>query len=336
MSATRRPDTACWHRLLRGPQRPPTALCTLVPTLFFQKCPQNIKMLTDSVSLKDQYETQGFVIIPGLIAPGKQHELQVACDNIIARTRAGNWPYRRVVGKQFPPYGNDGPDSWGVQHVMHPDLAEPVFAEFYTSPELRAAVKLLLDCQDEHLQMELFNLLINPASHDFALRWHRDDVKETASEQEERNALIAWHHGVQWNTALYEDGSLYVVPGSHRTPRTAAQRALSVVHNPPDDPSSMPGAIQVILKPGETAFYNSNILHCATYSPDKRRATLHASMGDARGGTTRARNVLQHGLTWMKGDRFRGTLNAEGRAMLDKLLTMQQTVGDSIGYSLDN
>lgn len=47
-----------------------------------------------------------------------------------------------------------------------------------------------------HSGSELFNLLINPESHEFALRWHRDDVRETATEDEERQALAIWHHGV--------------------------------------------------------------------------------------------------------------------------------------------
>ena len=43
---------------------------------------------------------------------------------------------------------------------------------------------------------ELFNMLINPERHDFALRWHRDDVRENASEDEEREALQKWIGGV--------------------------------------------------------------------------------------------------------------------------------------------
>ena len=40
-------------------------------------------------------------------------------------------------------------------------------------------------------------MLINPESHAFALRWHRDDVREKATEDEERHALSIWHHGVR-------------------------------------------------------------------------------------------------------------------------------------------
>lgn len=43
---------------------------------------------------------------------------------------------------------------------------------------------------------ELFNLLINPTRNNFALRWHRDDVPEDASEEEEHRILNSSHFGV--------------------------------------------------------------------------------------------------------------------------------------------
>ncbi|KAG5338815.1 hypothetical protein C0989_006084 [Termitomyces sp. Mn162] len=275
--------------------------------------------------LKTLYEEQGFVIVPGLI-PSSSHEqkLREACDRIVSLTREGKWPHRRTVGKQFPPFGDDNPDSWGVQHVMHPELGEPVFAEWYTSQKLLDVVVELLECGEEDLEMELFNLLINPIGHNFALRWHRDDVSEKASEEEEREALQKWHFGVQWNTALYRDSCLYIVPGSHRTARTPEQRKYSETMEPPSNPLDMPGAVQLTLQPGESVFYNSNILHCATYNCTEKRATLHATMGNVKGGSTRARNILQHGLDWMKEDAFHKRLNEKGKAMLNRLIEMKE------------
>lgn len=169
-------------------------------------------MIADDI--KSLYDKQGYVVIPGLIPTELDKPLREATERVIARTRSGEWPYRRTVGKQFPPFDNDNPDSWGVQHLIHPDLGEPVFAEWYTSGPLVQTVCSLLDCDEDKLQMgayskssraplgltnivpELFNLLINPEIHEFALRWHRDDVRETASEAEERQALAIWHHGV--------------------------------------------------------------------------------------------------------------------------------------------
>ncbi|KAH7914919.1 hypothetical protein BJ138DRAFT_1078537 [Hygrophoropsis aurantiaca] len=293
-------------------------------------------------SIKQQYTAQGFVIVPDLIPPADLPALTAACARATAKTRSGAWPHRRTVGRQFPPFDDaTGPDSWGVQHVMHPALGERAFVRWYTSDRLIAAVRELLGCEERELQMELFNLLINPEAHDFALRWHRDDVKEDATEDEERAALGVWTHGVQWNTALYKDSCLYVVPRSHREPRTDGQRAHSSTQAPPDDPMDMPGAVQVTLQPGETVFYNSNILHCASYSSAAPRATLHACVGDTRGGSARARNVLQHGLLWMKDDaRFREGLredgNERGLAMLGALVGMQEGISGEVGYSQSN
>lgn len=104
--------------------------------------------------------------------------------------------------------------------MMHPDLKEPVFAEWYGSPKLLAAVEQLLHTKHEDLQLgkyiyiyiiikfvsltaffkELFNLLINPQDSDFDLTWHRDAIKAEASEEEESEKLKIPHYGTQWNT----------------------------------------------------------------------------------------------------------------------------------------
>ncbi|KAG9005286.1 hypothetical protein FRB94_000411 [Tulasnella sp. JGI-2019a] len=293
---------------------------------------------SQTIDLKSRFDEQGYVIVPDLISPIHLQPLKDACDRVIAKTRSGEWTHRRIVGKQFPPFIDmEGePDSWGVQHLMHPDLAEPVFAEWYGSEGVKNVCQQLMGCKEEDLQLELFNLLINPARHKFALRWHRDDVLPTASEEEEQSQLATPAYGVQWNTALYPDSCLYIVPQTHNQPRTEAQRIQSSTFQPPVDPLDMPGVIQVNLLPGETVFYDNNILHCASYDPSQICATLHACMGDARGGGKRARNILQHDLRWMRKDTFLDSLPKEGptRAMRRKLVDMASTVdGKEVGYS---
>lgn len=99
-----------------------------------------------------------------------------------------------------------------------------------------------------------------------------------------------------------------------------------MTQEPPANPMEMPGALKVILEPGDTVFYNSNILHCATYSSTVQRATLHACMGDAvRGGAVRARNILQHDLKWMQDPAFARTLPHDtAKTMLRRLLDLQE------------
>ncbi|CAE7158397.1 unnamed protein product [Rhizoctonia solani] len=298
-----------------------------------------------SQAQKDAYVRDGYVFVPGLIDDSQLSTLREACDRAVAKTRAGEWPYRRIVGKQFPPFVGSEPDSWGVQHIMHPNLHEPVFARWYGSEGVIGAAASLLGCSEHQVQMELFNLLINPDRHTFALRWHRDDVPETASPEEEIAALQTNFFGVQWNTALYDDTCLFVVPGSHREPRTPEQRALSSTQEAPKDPMDMPGAICVKLKAGDTVFYQNNILHTAAYHPEVKRATLHASMGDIRGGNRRARMILQHQVDWVRGDTFISTFKPEGSTsddtvatrllgMRNRLLAMADSVNDqALEYS---
>ena len=106
-----------------------------------------------SASYKELYDKQGYVVIPGLVPGGVLLELTAAAERTIERTRSGSWTCRRTVGRQFPPFDDANPDSWGVQHIMHPDLGEPAFARWYTSDIFVETVKELLDCQEDELQM---------------------------------------------------------------------------------------------------------------------------------------------------------------------------------------
>ena len=104
-------------------------------------------------SRRQLYEQQGYVIVPNLIPSDQLETLEAACKRVIARTRSGEWTHRRTVGRQFPPYGDDDQDSWGVQHVMHPDLGAPAFARWYTSDPLVDVVRELLGCAEDQLQI---------------------------------------------------------------------------------------------------------------------------------------------------------------------------------------
>lgn len=106
--------------------------------------------------IKERYEEQGYVVVPGLLPPEHFEALRAACERAITKTRSGAWPHRRTVGRQFPPFEDDNADSWGVQHVMHPDLAERAFANWYTSKGLTEAAMKLLGCEQDELQMGMY------------------------------------------------------------------------------------------------------------------------------------------------------------------------------------
>lgn len=280
-------------------------------------------------------EHDGFVVVKRVVDNDTLETLRKSSARAADIARKGEWPHVRTVGKQFPPWDSSAAVTdgiWGVQHLMNPDLADSdVFASLYFSEAILGIAKGLLQCSDEDLVMELFNMLVRP-ERDFALRWHRDDISADATAEQEMERLARPAYHAQYNMALYEDDSLVLVPGSHRRPRTEAERAADPFEE------ATPDQLIVKLEPGDVAFYNNNILHRGVYDAAKERMTLHGSVGHAGGSKLRARNVLQHGVgEWVDRCDF-GRLGKEERAraeaMRERLVKMGSNSGGDVGYSL--
>ncbi|KAL9093296.1 MAG: hypothetical protein Q9165_004037 [Trypethelium subeluteriae] len=305
---------------------------------------------SSSPSLRTSIARDGFVIVPSLLTPSELTTLRAACSRTLAHARSGHWPHLRTLPLQFPPWPKSPPAGtgiWGIQHLLHPAQPErDVFASSYFHPKILGAVREILGegereeeeegeegekRQEEQLVMELYNLLVRP-DEEFALRWHRDDVGWEVGEEEERMRLQEPAFHAQWNLALWPDESLVVVPGSQGRVRTKEEREADVMGH-------MPGEQVVRLKPGDVVFYNNNIVHRGIYAKDIERMTLHGSIGDVRGGGSRARNVLQHGVgEWVEGCDL-STLDAETReraeGMRKRLVELGRGRGD-VGYSQKN
>ncbi|OXG84211.1 phytanoyl-CoA dioxygenase family protein [Cryptococcus neoformans var. grubii Br795] len=283
-------------------------------------------------SFREHYHTHGYVIVPSLIPDHLFPLLRESADHIVNLSRSGKWDNVRIVGKPFPPWdAKDKEDIWGVQNVMHPDLGQKVFAEWYGSEEMLEVSRALMGCEQEDMQFELFNLLINPTNAAYTLVWHRDDVKPTATPQEEIAALQKDYHGIQWNAALYDDECLSVVPKSHLRVSTPDEKKALLGEG------EMPGGIKVKLKAGETVFYNNHIIHIGSYDPTTKRRTLHGCYGcPPSGDTSRARNILQHDLSYTLDPKFRNSVPGKLKGMVDKLNGMQRLLeGQVLEYSQD-
>ncbi|KAH6894252.1 hypothetical protein B0T10DRAFT_245922 [Thelonectria olida] len=281
---------------------------------------------------RSQLDRDGFVVIKSIVSGTRLEELRVASSKATELARGGGWPHVRTVGKQFPPWDASTAREhgiWGVQHLMNPELpGHEGFTALYFSEAILGIVKQLLQCGDEHLVMELFNMLVRPEK-DFELRWHRDDIPAEAMPQEEMERLGRPAYHAQYNFALYDDDSLIVVPGSHKRPRTDVERSTDPFEK------KMPNQLIVKLEPGDVVFYNNNILHRGAYSSTKERMTLHGSVGHVQGNRLRARNVLQHGVgNWVDRCAF-GRLNEGEReraeAMRQRLVQLGSDSGE-VGY----
>lgn len=283
--------------------------------------------------LRASLARDGFVRIPAAFSQDQVETFRAACQRTVDRTRSGQWPFFRSLPKQFPPWNDDVSQGiWGVQHLLHPDMPQEdkdVFAASYFGDTMVNAVTALLNCSQEDLVMELYNMLVRP-DRDFALRWHRDDIVPDVSAEEELERLKEPMVHAQWNLALYEDSSLVVVPGSHKRARTDMERTA----DPYED--DMPGQTAVKMLPGDIVFYNNNILHRGVYDSKNERMTLHGTMGLVGTDPARARNILQHGIgKWAAKCDFTSLSNPDmacrAEAMKERLIAMG--TGEDVGFS---
>lgn len=307
----------------------------------------------------DALQRDGFVVVRNLLTPTEITHYRTIATEAATQARQGNWPHFRTVPKQFPPWPSTPPPAseggiWGVQHLLHPSMpGREAFARCYFSAPILTIAEELLNIQpnanvttpnDEPLVMELFNLLVAPETKDFELRWHRDDIPETATAEEELQQLAAKSPGgrqshAQYNLALCPDASLIVIPGSHRRARTDVERNAD-----PYEPT-LPDQLVVQLQPGDAVFYDSNILHRGVYKGkveggEETRLTMHGSIGlkgvggdDAEKKKVRATAVLQHGVgAWVHRDDAAFGLGERPERMRANLVDMG--TGEGVGFSL--
>ena len=304
----------------------------------------------------DALQRDGFVVVRNLLTPSEIEHYRTIATAATTKTRQGGWPHFRTVPKQFPPWPSTPPPAseggiWGVQHLLHPEMeGRESFARCYFSDSILKVGEELLgvkpssNTSSEPLVMELFNLLVAPETKDFELRWHRDDIPETATAEEELQQLEAKSPGgrqshAQYNLALCPDASLVVVPGSHRRARTDVERSAAAYE------PTLPNQLIVELQPGDAVFYDSNILHRGVYKAkaeggEETRLTLHGSIGlkaegagDDEKKKVRATAVLQHGVgAWVHRDDAAFGLGERPERMRANLVAMG--TGEGVGFSL--
>ncbi|KAJ5165939.1 hypothetical protein N7492_006235 [Penicillium capsulatum] len=274
----------------------------------------------------DALQRDGFVVVRNLLSPADVAHYRAIAADATTQTRAGTWPHFRTVPKQFPPWPSTPPPAseggiWGVQHLLHPQMpGRDAFARCYFSESILAVAEELMGVEQskttpgsEPLVMELFNLLVAPETKDFELRWHRDDVPESATAAEELTQLAAKSPGViERNAAPYE--------------------------------ASLPNQLVVQLQPGDAVFYDSNILHRGVYRAkpeggEESRLTLHGSLGlkgvdgDAEKNKVRATAVLQHGVgAWVHREDAAFGIGERAERMRANLVAMG--TGEGVGFSL--
>ena len=228
---------------------------------------------------RDEYHTDGLTILRGVIPAALLTDLRRETDIARDITRREN-----------------GPQAQRLQPVYrYSEINPQPFRDFLGLPELRRTVEGILGA--DHTASEIMGVLFEPGESAWATPWHRDwgyNVPNIDVDAFFEAALNRPGMFNQLNAALYDDHSLWVVPGSHNRHDTDAERAPFGGVIPPAGPAltndmspaerelacraytvAMPGAVPVALGAGDVAFYRAVGWHIGTYIPYSKRATLH-------------------------------------------------------------
>lgn len=177
------------------------------------------------------------------------------------------------------------------------------FRQFNEIAGLAGAIQQLTSPRHQLRPMDDATLLFQPRDRPWSTEWHRDwrdHVLEAEFQAEVGDAR--WQEIArspdffnQVNCPLFEDTSTWYVPGSHRrVSNTAEETALfrSTTQEELRDEAgqrtneelelfclrycqAMPGAVQLVLNPGDFLLYRNIGWHLGNYVPYRERLTLH-------------------------------------------------------------
>ncbi len=226
----------------------------------------------------EDYQRHGFTVFRGIVPASLVGDLRRVTDQA------------RELGRQA-----QGAQVQRLQPVSAYEQLDPTPVQDYAELSILAdAVQRTLGPEHVHSNPEVLGVLLEPAEQPWCTPWHRDWRDNMGGLD-----LVAWEADFrtpalfnQVNCALYEDGSTWVVPGSHLRhdlpreierfpdrpitgPDTTGLSAAEAERACWEYVVSMPGAEQLVLAAGDYCLYRNSLWHLGNYVPYRRRATLH-------------------------------------------------------------
>lgn len=214
---------------------------------------------------RSDFIEHGYVLLPGAMDAA-----------LLARLRQAVAPLRQ---KQ-----SENPAITRHQTVLEPRYADRAYVDFLNLDVVNETAAAILGTRE--MSFAALACLLG-APMDKICGWHRD-FGDTDPETPALLREVCW--GIQTNCAIYDDASLWIVPGSHRGSSLPEESACAArmnancsfvdatakfLANEPAGLGAMPGSLHVTLAAGDCLLYNPMLWHAAEYPAGRIRATLH-------------------------------------------------------------
>lgn len=242
---------------------------------------------------RQKYRQEGYHIIPKVIPASLLKDLR-----------------REAAKAQEIARRIDGPQSQrlSVLRNYQAELDMKVFQDFDEIEGLQQAIQELLTPEHFLQPTAEATLLFGPRDRPWSTEWHRDFRDHIEAEPWEKHLAKNWEqiardfrYWNQVNCPLYEDNSTWYVPGSFRRTHntteenelyaSTTQEILRDETNEQTDEAlelfclnycqAMPGAVQLVLNPGDFCIYRNVGWHIGNYVPYRKRMTIHTQCDTA-------------------------------------------------------
>ena len=227
----------------------------------------------NTAQLTDQWRTQGYLILPGVIDADRMAQLSSLCLPAFenwAQTSAtdgepGGWHYK--------------PDGFVMLHLNHPRHHQHQRDRLPVLLDTIADVRVLNLLQQIFGSEPLFNqntMYYDPPEQARQSSWHRDsqffcDDGDDATLKKLIAAEAAPPRELHMHIPLLPTAHTQLVPGSHDRWDTPEEHHIRTQNSGSDD---MPNALTVKLSPGDLAFFHVNALHRGLYPVGQTRRTI--------------------------------------------------------------
>ena len=223
---------------------------------------------------RSQFLEEGYVILRNVIPADELDALRASYEILVERQKV-IWAQER---KPDDPPGGVWEISRQPRLLLHrsplADLIDKDTAsavEIWLHENTQGASSELLGVSDAAVTEMM--LMCNPVRDRGPAHWHRDLYPPYGAPLQGYvdDIIESGPRYVQWNLCLYDDGVLWVVPGSHARLNTERENELLRTnrHIP------FPGGVQTHLKAGDGVAYILPILHWGSNYSTKTRRTIH-------------------------------------------------------------
>lgn len=203
---------------------------------------------------KVQYDTQGFVHLPGAIKPDMLAKLKSSFD-CAAEKYANRWKSGVAVQRKAP--------TFEIPNILDED---DVFVDLV---DATSVFPILLEILGDDIQLQQTQARIFPPGPTFTAPWHSDlrDVNGIDLSHS-LNFLVKVHYYPE--DLAPNQGCLAFIPGSHRYPATHPRPET-------DYRKESPAMKKIVPKAGDAVLFNAHVLHMAldNLSPNVRKSLIY-------------------------------------------------------------